>query len=102
MIRRPPRSTLFPYTTLFRSAPDPDDPVSVVGRTAPDFAVDSFATSYGDPQPVAVTARRDLRNLAMHYSINGRRADRKSTRLNSSHANISYAVFCLKKKKNSH
>ena len=47
-----------------RSAQDPDDPVSVVGRTAPDFAVDSFAVSYGDPQPVAVTARRDLRNLA--------------------------------------
>ena len=56
-----------------RSAQDPDDPVSVVGRTAPDFAVDSFAVSYGDPQPVAVTARRDLRNLAMHYSINGGR-----------------------------
>ncbi len=56
-----------------RSAPDPDDPVSVVGRTAPDFAVDSFATSYGDPQPVAVTARRDLRRLAMRYSINGGR-----------------------------
>ena len=56
-----------------QSAPDPDDPVSVVGRTAPDFAVDSFAISYGDPQPVAVTARRDLRNLAMNYSINGGR-----------------------------
>ena len=58
---------------LARSAHDPDDPVSVVGRTAPDFAVDSFTTSYGDPQPVAVTARRDLRNLAMKYSINGGR-----------------------------
>ena len=56
------------------SAGDPDDPVSVVGRTAPDFAVDRFATSYGDPQPVAVTARRDLKNLRMHYTINGRRA----------------------------
>ena len=56
-----------------RSAPDPDNPVSVVGRTAPDFAVDSFAVSYGDPQPVAVTARRDLRNLAMKYRINGGR-----------------------------
>ncbi|SDS38755.1 Immune inhibitor A peptidase M6 [Friedmanniella luteola] len=56
-----------------RSAPDPDDPVSVVGRTAPDFAVDSFTTSYGDPQPVAVTARRDLRRLRMQYSINGGR-----------------------------
>ena len=58
---------------IARSADDPDDPVSVVGRTAPDFAVDSFAISYGDPQPVAVTARRDLRNLAMKYSINGGR-----------------------------
>jgi hypothetical protein len=57
-----------------RSAPDPDNPVSAVGRTAPDFAVDSFAVSYGDPQPVAVTARRDLRNLRMKYSINGGRA----------------------------
>jgi len=56
-----------------RSAGDPDDPVSVVGRTAPDFAVDSFTTSYGDPQPVAVTARRDLRKLVMKYSINGGR-----------------------------
>jgi hypothetical protein len=60
--------------SVARSAGDPDDPVSVVGRTAPDFLVDSFATSYGDPQPVAVTARRDLGNLRMHYSINGRRA----------------------------
>ena len=57
-----------------RSAKDPDDPVSVVGRTAPDFQVDSFDVSYGDPQTVAVTARRDLRDLAMHYSINGQPA----------------------------
>jgi hypothetical protein len=59
-----------------QSAQDPDDPVSVVGRTAPDFDVDTFTVSYGDPQTVAVTARRDLRNLAMHYSVNGRRAFR--------------------------
>ena len=59
---------------IARSAGDPDDPVSVVGRTAPDFAVDTFATSYGDPQPVAVTARRDLKNLRLHFSVNGRRA----------------------------
>jgi hypothetical protein len=56
-----------------RSAADPADPVSVVGLTPPDFAVDSFGVSYGDPQPVSVTARRDLRNLRMHYSIEGRR-----------------------------
>src|ERR1035437_5196879 len=65
MIRRPPRSTLFPYTTLFRSAP-------------------STATQCGRPVADRVHC--------------GRRLDRKSTRLNSSHANISYAVFCLKKK----
>ena len=59
--------------SVAQSAPDPDDPKSVVGRTAPDFAVDSFETSYGDPQLVAVTARRDLRKLAMKYSINGGR-----------------------------
>src|SRR2546430_6229011 len=84
MIRRPPRSTLFPYTTLFRS--------------------DGI---YGFPQ-------RDERKLGsvlldppeyVHATIAGRRpalccTDRKSTRLNSSHSQISYAVFCLKKKKN--
>src|SRR3712207_8100163 len=69
MIRRPPRSTLFPYTTLFRSRRR-DDQWNV----------------RRDEQPRVIAARR--------------REDRKSTRLNSSHANISYAVFCLKKKKN--
>src|SRR5262245_23230987 len=54
-----------------RSAADPDDPVSVVGRTAPDFQVDDFAVSYGDPQTVALTARRDLHNLTLHYTIDG-------------------------------
>jgi hypothetical protein len=63
-----------------RSANDPDDPVSVVGRTAPDFQVDSFDVSYGDPQTVAVTARRDLRDLAMLYSINGQPASRVAVR----------------------
>src|SRR3712207_8747433 len=97
MIRRPPRSTLFPYTTLFRST----------GRCA---AIVGF-----------VDARRDLYNAAAvcafgsvqgvyrkrllpNYSVFDEQryfaaGDRKSTRLNSSHANISYAVFCLKKKK---
>jgi hypothetical protein len=54
-----------------QSALDPDDPVSVVGIETTDFLVDSFDTSYGDPQPVAVTARRSLRNLRLNYSING-------------------------------
>src|SRR5258707_9635902 len=77
MIRRPPRSTLFPYTTLFRS---------------PVFSCRSHC--------VAI----DLKVLDAAHKINSpvfeaSRVDRKSTRLNSSHANISYAVFCLKKKK---
>jgi hypothetical protein len=59
-----------------RSARNPDDPVSVVGRTAPDFVVDSFEVSYGDPQPVAVTARRDQAVRRMNYSINGGRTRR--------------------------
>src|SRR2546430_7015344 len=73
MIRRPPRSTLFPYTTLFRSVRI----VEMDGKTA-----DNLRLSF----PAAVVAAREV--------------DRKSTRLNSSHSQISYAVFCLKKKKN--
>src|SRR3712207_6885238 len=83
MIRRPPRSTLFPYTTLFRS----NVPVPAPGVLAPDC-------------PVTVAARPEvvrLRQLAREGITV--LLDRKSTRLNSSHANISYAVFCLKKKK---
>src|SRR2546430_12396089 len=81
MIRRPPRSTLFPYTTLFRSQ-------------APGFV-----------------SRRDAKWIESHgeqwkypelYDKDGKRKDRKSTRLNSSHSQISYAVFCLKKKKKNH
>src|SRR2546429_6344110 len=82
MIRRPPRSTLFPYTTLFRSRMRPDDS--------------------GDP-PVEPRRDRDLlaRRLGVEVEEDDRRRcarDRKSTRLNSSHGYISYAVFCLKKK----
>src|SRR2546430_7000936 len=76
MIRRPPRSTLFPYTTLFRSLCDP-------------AGVQAAAAGRGDHQG---PRERVLRHAA--------RRDRKSTRLNSSHSQISYAVFCLKKKKN--
>src|SRR5436189_6467797 len=78
MIRRPPRSTLFPYTTLFRSTNGPD---------YYDGVLDPYAGNYLD--------LRDLIVGASDY-VNG---DRKSTRLNSSHRCISYAVFCLKKKK---
>src|SRR3712207_8497848 len=88
MIRRPPRSTLFPYTTLFRSQ----------GRAVAVAAAVQLAGDRDgpDPAPGAVHAQDDLAPLVGLARV----ADRKSTRLNSSHANISYAVFCLKKKKN--
>src|SRR3712207_8027951 len=95
MIRRPPRSTLFPYTTLFRSfiaeslqgqRPGGVDPAGIAGHRA--------AGQQGRPmgaEPAQIVRRRQVGLL----QIAG--GDRKSTRLNSSHANISYAVFCLKK-----
>src|SRR5258707_7235127 len=85
MIRRPPRSTLFPYTTLFRSGFD---------RPRRRFVgpLDEQAVFLGDV--AGQKGRADPRRTPPA------RRDRKSTRLNSSHANISYAVFCLKKKKN--
>src|SRR3712207_7853434 len=98
MIRRPPRSTLFPYTTLFRSL-------------HPKWAeVRSHLPVGGDPFPVGVqgrahpqgdarTKQRRIERALARTRGTHRQRDRKSTRLNSSHANISYAVFCLKKKK---
>src|SRR3712207_7554930 len=91
MIRRPPRSTLFPYTTLFRSLrPGIDDPHPMVRAD-------------GRRDPVVRHRGADGVRVAVAAEPPDRRADgqedRKSTRLNSSHANISYAVFCLKKKK---
>src|SRR3712207_116345 len=91
MIRRPPRSTLFPYTTLFRSvlgygAPSKAPVLLDISRVGPDllpFTVDAAPGKHGRRIPGCGVPIRD----------------RKSTRLNSSHANISYAVFCLKKKK---
>src|SRR2546430_7603121 len=84
MIRRPPRSTLFPYTTLFRSNAQP-------GTVAASSLV---APSEIGPQLEVVKA---CLNPALHEGQKRFRADRKSTRLNSSHSQISYAVFCLKK-----
>src|SRR2546430_8309668 len=81
MIRRPPRSTLFPYTTLFRSALGQAQKVQRKGRLKQCVTRGCFAKS-----------GLDLAGMC-------READRKSTRLNSSHSQISYAVFCLKKKK---
>src|SRR3712207_7417227 len=98
MIRRPPRSTLFPYTTLFRSPEGRDlvgDRASGRWLAAPGQSTllfrldDECQTVVGDGRPIECHPR------------NGFPVDRKSTRLNSSHANISYAVFCLKKKKRS-
>src|SRR3712207_8871883 len=85
MIRRPPRSTLFPYTTLFRSGH---------GQGGRGLLRQARRGRHAE----AVRARRAL--VLRRPRRAARREDRKSTRLNSSHANISYAVFCLKKKKN--
>src|SRR3712207_7906545 len=102
MIRRPPRSTLFPYTTLFRSegaltlvaAPPGFGKTTLLAEWLATTPVESRSVAWisldqGDNQPASFWS----------YLIAALR-DRKSTRLNSSHANISYAVFCLKKKKN--
>src|SRR3712207_7455049 len=86
MIRRPPRSTLFPYTTLFRSI---GSSVLQVGEESSDIA--GLGRHSASPFGFFLSHRA----LAALRAI----SDRKSTRLNSSHANISYAVFCLKKKK---
>src|SRR3712207_7060318 len=90
MIRRPPRSTLFPYTTLFRS------PVLGLQRqTGKVHQLQGRKGRHQDDRAERFTRRRRPgRSLSRSLG-----SDRKSTRLNSSHANISYAVFCLKKKK---
>src|SRR3712207_8080530 len=92
MIRRPPRSTLVPYTALFRSTLTPHIAPGDHGTCA--LTVDRAGSR---PHRIAVGLYdRDLGDDGGHL------VDRKSTRLNSSHANISYAVFCLKKKNNEH
>src|SRR5947209_16507119 len=90
MIRRPPRSTLFPYTTLFRSNKAKDK----------DKASSSSSNSSNEAEiPTNAVYTVGFAGLNAPYSLHDSVQDRKSTRLNSSHANISYAVFCLKKKK---
>src|SRR3712207_8908822 len=91
MIRRPPRSTLFPYTTLFRSGT-----LIIEGG--------EYGIGEGGGLIVLRHGQRIVQGVNEHGTIKHGSAprDRKSTRLNSSHANISYAVFCLKKKKTSH
>src|SRR3712207_7722287 len=102
MIRRPPRSTLFPYTTLFRSVVA-DEALNVrVDRTG--LVVRDVATGDGERRDTVRDLRaadrcgRQLQRLQALRELRRQRdlRDRKSTRLNSSHANISYAVFCLK------
>src|SRR5690349_22686111 len=83
MIRRPPSSTLFPYTTLFRSRPRPDRRGHAISRW--------WRTCRQIPA--------DQQRSVPDHRCHGSQGDRKSTRLNSSHVEISYAVFCLKKKK---
>src|SRR3712207_7799402 len=97
MIRRPPRSTLFPYTTLFRSRAERDDALELPGdRQLGGHAVERLA----DGVLVRFGAGQFERAVEGADGVGDRSQDRKSTRLNSSHANISYAVFCLKKKNN--
>src|SRR5256886_8349978 len=91
MIRRPPRSTLFPYTTLFRSVLPGEHRVRFEGR---------LKTEQCGYQPGAEIDAPALVGLERLHPPRVLHGDRKSTRLNSSHSQISYAVFCLKKKKN--
>src|SRR3712207_7646378 len=92
MIRRPPRSTLFPYTTLFRS-PSRNLPSLLHWKeTLPDWYIKEFG--YQPSINIGTSGHVDHGKTTLIEAI----TDRKSTRLNSSHANISYAVFCLKKK----
>src|SRR2546422_4712945 len=89
MIRRPPRSTLFPYTTLFRSVLNCDQ-----------AALERLAERFGTPLYIySASAIRERLRIFQHAFRKVPHTDRKSTRLNSSHGYISYAVFCLKKKK---
>src|SRR5258707_10359035 len=88
MIRRPPRSTLFPYTTLFRSLHTMKLGATVDGATC------DFRVWAPNGKRVQLLLKRQGEEAGPSFEL-----DRKSTRLNSSHANISYAVFCLKKKK---
>src|SRR3712207_8588648 len=98
MIRRPPRSTLFPYTTLFRSAGTAAVLCGVI-------AIVTLLGPLGGPRLDRATGTALIMLIlviGLKVFIGDSGVDRKSTRLNSSHANISYAVFCLKKKKTKH
>src|SRR5436190_18296299 len=102
MLRRTPRPPLFPYTTLFRSPDDPPRPAPGRGRLLPGGELGA-GLGGGGAGPVQVAAVFGVGPVRGRHEPQGRRRDadqdRKSTRLNSSHTVISYAVFCLKKKK---
>src|SRR3712207_7831118 len=100
MIRRPPRSTLFPYTTLFRSNPD-----GVRAQEIKEALEEDIQEELGHAQEFASRIKELYGVVPGSMDFRAEQdllQDRKSTRLNSSHANISYAVFCLKKKKTPH
>src|SRR3712207_7196988 len=100
MIRRPPRSTLFPYTTLFRSAQQDERVDALVDRVLHELRHHSVDERLRDAERESLDAL-DVDALDVDLAVERLLVlleDRKSTRLNSSHANISYAVFCLKKK----
>src|SRR3712207_7552897 len=101
MIRRPPRSTLFPYTTLFRSTASADPDGRVTGH-AWDFGDGRTGTGVTASHTYAAAGTYTVRLTVTDDRGATATTDRKSTRLNSSHANISYAVFCLKKKNQLH
>src|SRR3712207_7318483 len=96
MIRRPPRSTLFPYTTLFRSMTE--QPKGELVCKANEIQLKQALRILIDDYPVAIV-KDSMGEIHAIGDTCSHAEDRKSTRLNSSHANISYAVFCLKKKK---
>src|SRR2546430_12546880 len=101
MIRRPPRSTLFPYTTLFRSAlglrPLESEQLVLPPTPRPAEAIRALRGSF-TLAPEEIRAELTGAERTMHEDMSSSPVDRKSTRLNSSHSQISYAVFCLKKK----
>src|SRR5256885_11578101 len=106
MIRRPPRSTLFPYTTLFRSAtlagrtPDQAPEVPPLSSFSQPQLPQAVASALVEQRPDVRIAETDVQQASAAIGVaRAARLDRKSTRLNSSHLVISYAVFCLKKKK---
>src|SRR3712207_7544382 len=100
MIRRPPRSTLFPYTTLFRStAENPSLMEALLVEQLQDLLHAEGQLVKALPKMAKAAQSEALIAAFEQHLVETQAQDRKSTRLNSSHANISYAVFCLKKKK---